>query len=100
MVIDYRELNEVTIDDKYPLPNIEEIPEDLGNAKYFSTLDLASGFQHISVRECDQEKTASSTHQGHFEFTRMPFGLKNAPATFRRIINTIFADFINKFVFV
>ena len=89
MVIDYRKLNKVTVSDAYPLPNITEILDQLGGAKYFSTLDLASGFHQIPVDPLSKPKTAFSTPHGHFEFNRMPFGLKNAPATFQRVMDLI-----------
>ena len=79
MVIDYRTLNEKTIGDAYPLPNITEILDQLGSAKYFSVFDLASGFHQIPMHEPDAQKTAFSTPHGHYQFNRMPFGLKNAP---------------------
>lgn len=89
MVIDYRKLNEVTVSDAYPLPNITEILDQLGGAKYFSTLDLASGFHQIPMDPKSKPKTAFSTPHGHFEFNRMPFGLRNAPATFQRVMDMI-----------
>lgn len=89
MVIDYRKLNEVTKGDKYPIPNIIDILDKLGKSKYFSTLDLASGFHQIEVNPTDVEKTAFSTEEGHFEYLRMPFGLKNAPATFQRVMDNV-----------
>lgn len=82
VVIDYRLLNEKTIGDAYPLPNISDILDQLGSAKYFSVLDLAFGFHQIPMAKRDAAKTAFSTPYGHFQFKRMPFGLKNAPATF------------------
>ncbi len=100
IVIDYRKLNEITIDDKYPIPNIEEILDHLGQTKIFTTLDLASGFHQISVAVEHRQKTAFSTHQGHFEFLKMPFGLKNAPATFQRIINQTLSGLIGTESFV
>lgn len=87
IVIDYRKLNEQTIEDKYPLPLIESVLDNLGRAEYFTTLDLASGFHQIEIEEKDREKTAFSTEEGHFHFKRMAFGLKNAPASFQRLIN-------------
>lgn len=89
MVIDYRMLNEKTIGDAYPLPNITEILDQLGSAKYFSVFDLASGFHQILVDERDAPKTAFSTPYGHYEFKRMPFGLKSAPATFQRLMDSV-----------
>jgi hypothetical protein len=88
-VIDYRSLNNVTVGDSYPLPNIDNILDQLGHSKYFTTLDLASGFNQIPVAQQDIHKTAFSTPDGHFEYLKMLFGLKNAPATFSRLMNLV-----------
>lgn len=96
IVIDYRKLNEFTVDDKYPIPNLNSLLDRLGRAQYFTTLDLAKGFHQILVREEDRRKTAFSTPSGHYEFVRMPFGLKNAPSTFQRLMNEVLKDHINK----
>ena len=89
IVIDFRKLNDVTVGDAYPLPNITDILDQLGHSKYFTTLDLASGFHQIPMHDRDQEKTAFTTPLGHYEFMRMPFRFKNAPATFQRLISTV-----------
>lgn len=89
VVVDFRKLNEKTIGDAYPLPNITEILDQLGNSKYFSSLDLASGYHQVTMSQKDQQKTAFSTPFGHYEFNRMPFGLKGAPATFQRMMNSV-----------
>lgn len=100
VVIDYRKLNDKTVNDKFPIPQIEEILDSLGKSAYFTTLDLKSGFHQIEMDPKHQEKTAFSTALGHFEFLRMPFGLKNAPATFQRAMNNILVDLIGTICFV
>ena len=81
LVLDFRKLNENTILDSFPIPNIIEILDQLGKAKYFSTFDLASGFHQIKINPADTHKTAFSTNLNHFGHVQMPFGLKNAPTT-------------------
>lgn len=96
IVIDYRKLNNITVDDKYPIPLMDEILDKLGRCMYFTTLDLTKGFYQIEVEPRDRHKTAFSTRNGHYEFLRMPFGLKNAPATFQRLMNTVLDELIGK----
>lgn len=100
LVIDYRKLNDITVDDKYPLPNMDEILEKLGKCQYFTTLDLAKGFHQIEIAPEDVHKTAFNVEGGHYEFVRMPFGLKTAPATFQRLMNEVLSDYINKICLV
>ena len=100
LVIDYRKLNEKTISDRYPIPNITDILDKLGRCMYFSTLDLASGFHQIEVHEKDVQKTAFSVDHGHYEFVRMPFGLKKAPSTFQRVMDNVLREHIGNICFV
>ena len=87
--VDYRELNSVTKADTFPLPRVDDLLDQLGRAKYFSTLDLASGFWQIRMHPQSREKTAFSTPQGLYEFRVMPFGLTNAPSVFQRLIQQV-----------
>lgn len=92
LVIDFRKVNEKTVDDKYPIPNISDILDKLGKCQYFSTLDLASGFYQVELDASDIHKTAFNVENGHYEFLRMPMGLKNSPATFQRVMDNILRD--------
>ena len=96
MVFDFRKLNAVTQKDNYPLPLIKELFKHFKDAKYFSTIDLASGYYQIRVAEKDKRKTAFITKYGLYEFNAMPFGLCNAPATFQRLMNTVLKEHISK----
>lgn len=100
LVIDYRRLNDRIVEDKYPLPNINDILDKLGRAQYFTTLDLASGYHQVEMHPNDIEKTAFSTERGHYEFLRMPFGLKNAPSTFQRLMDHILRGIENVFTYL
>ena len=100
MCIDYRSLNEVTIKNKYPLPRIDDLFDQLQGDKYFSKIDLRSGYYQLKIRPSDVPKTAFVTRYGQYEFTIMPFGLTNSPAYFMNLMNKVFMEELDKFVVV
>jgi Reverse transcriptase (RNA-dependent DNA polymerase)/gag-polyprotein putative aspartyl protease len=94
MVVDYRRVNKQIVKDKYPLPRIDDTIDALYGAKYFTTLDLFSGFYQIPLDEKSKEITAFITHEGLYEFNRLPMGLANSPSVFQRALNSILKKFI------
>lgn len=92
LCVDYRQLNKITIKEKYPMPMIEDLIDRLQGCKFYTSLDLKSGYHQIPIKDEDVHKTAFITNDGHFEYLRMPFGVCNGPAVFQRLMNTVLGN--------
>ena len=100
MCVDYRGLNKITKKNRYPLPLISGLLEQLGRAKIFTKIDLRGAYNLVQIKEVDEWKTTFRTRYGHFEYNVMPFGLTNAPAVFQHMMNDIFWEHLDDFVVI
>jgi hypothetical protein len=100
MCVDYRSLNDVIVKNKYPLPCIEDLFDQMRGERVFSKIDLRSGYYQMKIRPSDIPKTTFSTQYGLYEFTDISFGLTNAPAYFMNLMNKVFMEYLDRFVVV
>ena len=100
LCIDYRQLNKVTIKNRYPLPRIDDLFDQIKGAKVFSKIDLKLGYHQLRIHDEDIHKKAFRTRYGHYEFTVVPFGLTNAPSVFMCLMNGVFRSYLDRFVLV
>jgi hypothetical protein len=100
LCVDFRKLNEHVVTDRHPLPRIDQILEELGGAQFFTALDLLHGFYNLKIRPEDRPKTAFSTSDGHYEFVRLPMGLKNSPSIFQRTMNMVLQELLGEYAFI
>jgi hypothetical protein len=100
LCIDFQQLNKVTIKNKYPLPRIDDLFDQLKDEKIFSKIDIKSGYHQVRIKEENISKTSFRTRHGHYEFTVVPFGLSNAPTFFMCLMNSVFQEYLDKFVIV
>ena len=95
LCVDYRKSNKMTVKNKYPLPRIDDLFDQLKGASIFSKIDLRYGFHQLKIKDADVHKTAFRMRYGHYEFLVMPFGLKNAPAAFMDLMNHVFRSYVD-----
>ena len=100
LCVDYRQLNKATVKNKYPLPRIDDLFDQLQGTEYFSKIDLQSGYHQLRIKRGDTLKTAFRTRYGHYEFQVLPFGFTNAPAAFMDLMNRVFRPYLDRFVIV
>jgi hypothetical protein len=100
LCIDFIQLNKVTMKNKYPLPMIDDLLDQLRGTRIFSKIDLKSGYHQVRIKEEDISKTIFRTRYGHYKFTLVPFGLSNAPTIFMCLMNGVFREYLDKFVIV
>ena len=98
--IDYRQLNKVTVKNKYPFPRIDDLFDQMRGERVFSKIDLRSGYHQVRIKDEEIHKITFRTRYGHYEFVVVPFGLTNAPATFMCLMNSVFSKYLDKFFLV